>query len=59
MRNGFVRLLTVSCLAVFFLASTSWAQQVTAAITGKVTDPTGAAVPAAKVVATDKDRGTE
>lgn len=37
----------------------SWAQQVTAAITGRVTDPSGAAVPAARVVATDKDRGTE
>jgi hypothetical protein len=35
------------------------AQQVTAAITGKVVDPQGAAVVGAKVVAVDKDRGTE
>src|SRR3984885_7320706 len=35
------------------------AQQVTAAITGRVTDASGATVPGANVVATDKDRGTE
>jgi hypothetical protein len=35
------------------------AQQVTAAITGKVVDPQGAAVVGAKVVAVDKARGTE
>ncbi len=33
-------------------------QQVNAAITGKVTDSTGAAIPDAKVTATDLDRGT-
>jgi hypothetical protein len=37
----------------------SRAQQVTAAITGRVTDASGASVPGANVVATDKDRGTE
>lgn len=35
------------------------AQEVTAAITGRVTDPSGATVPGAKVTATDKMRGTE
>jgi hypothetical protein len=35
-----------------------FAQDVTAAITGKVTDPTGAAVPGAKVTAIDTQRGT-
>jgi len=40
------------------MISTGWSQQVTAAITGKVTDPSGAAVAGAKVTATDADRGT-
>jgi len=34
------------------------AQQVSAAITGKVIDPSGAAVPDAKITATDTERGT-
>src|SRR5271170_7176808 len=33
-------------------------QQVMAAITGKVMDPSGAAIPAAKVTATDTERGS-
>src|SRR5713226_4270698 len=37
----------------------SWAQQVTASITGQITDPSGAPVSGAKVTATDTDRGTE
>jgi Carboxypeptidase regulatory-like domain len=37
----------------------SQAQQVTAAITGRVTDPSGAAISDAKITATDKDRLTE
>jgi hypothetical protein len=43
----------VGCLTI-----TAWGQQVTAAFTGKVTDPTGAAVVGAKVTAIDTDRGT-
>ena len=35
------------------------AQEVTAAITGRVTDPSGAIIPGAKVTATDQNRGTE
>ncbi len=51
----------VVCLLLTSLFSPvlSHAQQVTAAITGRVTDPSGAAVTDAKVIATDKDRGTE
>ena len=46
-------------LACFIITAPARAQQVTAAITGRVTDPTGAAVTNANVTATDKDRGTE
>jgi len=46
--------LLITCLTV-----TGWAQQVTASITGKVTDPSGAAIPGAKVTATDTARGTK
>src|SRR3974390_745311 len=35
------------------------AQQVTATITGQVSDPSGAAVATAKITATDVERGTE
>jgi hypothetical protein len=37
----------------------AWGQQVTAAFTGQVTDPSGAPVPGARVTATDTDRGTK
>ena len=39
-------------------SATVWAQEVTASITGKVTDPSGGAVANAKVTATDTERGT-
>jgi hypothetical protein len=48
-----------SVLCLLFASASLEAQQVTAAITGKVTDPQGAAVAKANVVAVDKDRGTE
>src|SRR5689334_11282062 len=44
---------------LLFLFRPSWAQEVTATITGLVTDPSGAAVAGAKVTAKDLDRGTE
>ena len=50
------------CAAVYVLFLTTTmasAQEVSAAITGHVTDPSGAAVAGAKVVATDTQRGTE
>src|SRR5438876_6014912 len=47
-------------LGVFFLSSvpTARGQEVTAGITGTVTDPSGAPIPGAKVTATDVLRGT-
>src|SRR5260370_8422583 len=49
----------ISTFFAFLLASAScWGQQVTAAITGKVTDQTGAALVKAKVTATDTERRT-
>ena len=44
--------------AICALAGSAWGQQVTAAFTGQVTDPSGAPVPGAQVTATDTDRGT-
>ena len=52
---------SIALLAGWLLAAgtvAGWAQQVTAAITGKITDATGASVADAKVTATDVDRGT-
>ena len=47
--------LLMACLMVSAIV---WAQEVTAAITGKVTDPSGGAVANAKVSAADTERGT-
>ena len=48
----------LACLLLFAAMAPAWGQQVTAAITGKITDPSGASVVEAKVTATDMDRGT-
>src|ERR1700689_5037069 len=56
--NVCLRVLAAVLLLLIFPAY-SPAQQVTGAITGRVTDASGATVPGANVVATDKDRGTE
>lgn len=53
LRAGFVLL-----LAVLTFALTAWSQEVTAGITGTVTDPSGAAVRGATAVATDTEHGT-
>ena len=45
-------------LAVLFAASTAFGQEITGAITGVVTDPTGAVLVGANVTAKDADRGT-
>jgi hypothetical protein len=47
-------------MAALLLPATGpgWGQQVTAAVTGKITDPSGASVADAKITATDLERGT-
>jgi hypothetical protein len=52
------RLLVISLALIAALAPAGWAQEITAAITGKVSDPSGAAIAGAKVTARDVDRGT-
>ncbi len=54
--TGGVKVLALVALIVF-VSPPGWAQQITAAITGKVTDSSGAPVPNAKVTATDTQRG--
>src|SRR5947208_16060181 len=51
---GFIALLMAALLSV----SPAWGQQVTAAITGTVEDPSGAPIPGANITATDQERGT-
>src|SRR6266849_3129779 len=55
MRVGFVLLLLVG---VFGVLQPAWGQEVTAAIVGSVTDPSGAPIKDANVTATDTERGT-
>jgi hypothetical protein len=55
MRVGLVLLVLVGILGAF---QPAWGQEVTAAIVGTVTDPTGAPVKDANVTATDTERGT-
>jgi hypothetical protein len=45
------------CLITRGMLQSGWAQEVTASITGTVTDPSGAAVPGATVRATSQERG--
>ena len=51
--------LVVALFVALACSQVAWGQQVTAAFTGKVTDPSGAAVVNAKVTATDTERGTQ
>src|SRR5579871_4698213 len=53
---GVMALLLLVLFAV--VPPAGWAQEATAAITGEVTDPTGAAIAGATVTARDVDRGT-
>ena len=48
----------VALVALMSGASAAWAQDVTATITGTVSDPSGAPIAGANVIAKDTDRGT-
>ncbi|HEY4052247.1 MAG TPA: TonB-dependent receptor [Terriglobales bacterium] len=53
-------LTTAFCvLAGFSLVQVAWGQEVTATIVGTITDPSGAPIVNAEVVATDTERGTQ
>ena len=54
-----VQLGTVLAWVVIVFGSTAWAQTNRGAIAGTVTDPSGAVIGAADVVATSKDTGAE
>jgi hypothetical protein len=61
--GGFVKH-KVTSLVLFialagWIAGSAWSQQVTASITGRITDPSGAAVANAKISATSVERGTQ
>lgn len=45
------------CIVACALTVSAWGQQVTAAITGTITDPSGAPIAGAKITAKDLDRG--
>lgn len=53
------KVLSVVCGVVFLNALPVFAQEVSAGITGRVTDPSGASIVGASVMAKDLDRGTE
>src|SRR3954463_12239347 len=53
------RLTRLFALSVILFSSFGRAQEVTATITGTITDPSGASVAGAKVTAKDLDRGTD
>jgi hypothetical protein len=46
------------CAILLATPGVAWGQQVTASITGKVTDPSGATIPGISVTAKDLERGT-
>jgi hypothetical protein len=55
MRVGFAVLLVIGVLGVL---QPAWGQEVTSAIVGTITDPSGSAITGATVTATDTERGT-
>jgi hypothetical protein len=59
MKRAFCAGVVLATLAALYgLTVPAWSQEVTAAIVGTITDPTGAPINGANVTATDTDRGT-
>ena len=59
MRKSLVMMIGIFLLVGLLGAlAPAWGQEVTAAVVGTVTDPSGAAIPGATATATDVDRGT-
>ena len=54
----FLAMALIVVMALIAQTQTGWSQQVTAGVTGKVTDPSGASIVGAKVTAKDTARGT-
>jgi Carboxypeptidase regulatory-like domain len=57
-KSSTLMLVIVLLLAVLTIVPAAWCQEVTANIVGTITDPSGAPIKGADVVATDTDRGT-
>lgn len=57
--GSYTALAAVMFFGLAVLTPAGFAQEVTAAITGRVTDPTGSPIAGAKVTATDTQRGTQ
>lgn len=58
MKKLFVAMLALVLVGGLGVLPAAWSQEVTAGIVGTVTDPSGAPISGASVVATDTDRGT-
>src|SRR6516164_3180196 len=58
MRAISTRILTGTILSLLITTVLCWGQGPTAAITGQVTDQSGAAIPSAEISAKDLDQGT-
>ena len=56
---GRMKFLLLTCVCLLLTVTAALGQEVTANITGVVTDPSGAAIAGVKVIATDTQRGTQ
>ena len=59
MKTSLLGVLTGSLVATGLCAAPAWAQTVTGAVTGNITDPSGAVIAGAKVTAHNLDTGVD
>jgi hypothetical protein len=57
-RKSLALAVVLSLVTLVVMTSAAWSQEVTAAVVGTVTDPSGAAIKGANVVVADAERGT-